>query len=164
MKKVTLVAIATLTLFIAGCSQQKTATEPSQEQETEQVETKQSSSKKETKSKGLDVDVKDAPTSLTGNEDYMGVIAYKFQKELGFKNGTVFYYEGNLAVALNLSRDYLEKAEAQDLVNSIYDLKVAVLNQYNADHNSYKRVQITVYDNEAKKIAHEENASMVLDY
>ena len=46
MKKITLVAIATITLFIAGCSQNTTA-EPEQEQSTEQVS---SSSKTSTSS------------------------------------------------------------------------------------------------------------------
>ena len=44
MKKVTLVAIATLTLFIAGCSQNEES-EPSQEETTEQVTTESSSEK-----------------------------------------------------------------------------------------------------------------------
>ena len=44
MKKITLVAIATLTLFIAGCSQNEES-EPSQEEATEQVTTESSSEK-----------------------------------------------------------------------------------------------------------------------
>ncbi len=162
MKKVTLVAIATLTLLLTGCSQQEADTKANKEQETEQVETKQSSSKEETSSKGIDL--KDAPTSLTGDEDYTAVVAYKFQKELGRKNGDVLYYDGTLAVALNLERDYLDKTEAQDLADSIYKLKEAVLQQYNADHNSYKRVQINLYDKNAKEIAHQKGVDMILDY
>lgn len=162
MKKVTLVAIATLTLLLTGCSQQSANTEPSQEETTEQVETKQSSSKEETSSKGIDL--KDAPTTLTGDEDYTAVIAYKFQKELGKKNGDVLYYEGTLAVALNLEREYLDKADAQGLADSIYKLKEAVLSQYNADHNSHKRVQINLYDKNAKEIAHQKGVDMILDY
>lgn len=44
MKKITLVAIATLTLFITGCSQNEES-EPSQEETTEQVTTESSSEK-----------------------------------------------------------------------------------------------------------------------
>ena len=162
MKKVTLVAIATLTLLLTGCSQQSANTEPSQEETNEQVETKQSSSKEETSSKGIDL--KDAPTTLTGDEDYTAVVAYKFQKELGHKNGEVLYYDGTLAVALNLEREYLDKTEAQDLADSIYKLKEAVLSQYNADHGSHKRVQINLYDKNAKEIAHQKGVDMILDY
>lgn len=162
MKKVTLVAIVALTLLLTGCSQQEADTEPSKEQETEQVETKQSSSKEEASSKGIDL--KDAPTTLTGDEDYTAVIAYKFQKELGKKNGDVLYYEGNLAVALNLEREYLDKTDAQGLADSIYKLKEAVLSQYNADHGSHKRVQINLYDKNAKEIAHQKGVDMILDY
>lgn len=162
MKKITLVAIATLTLLLTGCSQQEADTKANKEQETEQVETKQSSSKEETSSKGIDL--KDAPTSLTGDEDYTAVVAYKFQKELGHKNGQVLYHDGTLAVALNLEREYLDKTEAQSLADSVYKLKEAVLQQYNADHNSYKRVQINLYDKNAKEIAHQKGVDMILDY
>lgn len=44
MKKVTFVAIAALTLFLTGCSQNEEA-EPSQEESTVQVATEQSSEK-----------------------------------------------------------------------------------------------------------------------
>ena len=162
MKKVTLATIAALTLLLTGCSQQNADTEASQEQETEQVETKQSSSKEETSSKGIDL--KDAPTTLTGDEDYTAVVAYKFQKELGQKNGEVLYYDGNLVVALDLHRDYLDKTDAQGLADSIYLLKEAVLKQYNADHGSHKRVHIALVDKDAKDIAHQEGVTMVLDY
>lgn len=37
MKKITFAAVAVLTLFIAGCSQQEADTDQSQEQSTEQV-------------------------------------------------------------------------------------------------------------------------------
>ena len=161
MKKVTLATIAALTLLLTGCNH-NTATEPSREQETEQVETKQSSSKEETSNKGTDL--KDAPTTLTGDEDYTAVVAYKLQKELGQKNGEVRYYDGNLVVALDLYRDYLDKTDAQGLADSIYILKEAVLKQYNADHGSHKRVHITLVDKDAKGIAHQKGVTMVLDY
>ena len=45
MKKITLVAIATLSLFVAGCSQQEANTDQSQEESTEQVTTESSSEK-----------------------------------------------------------------------------------------------------------------------
>ena len=45
MKKITLVAIATLTLFITGCSQQEADTDQGQEESTEQVTTESSSEK-----------------------------------------------------------------------------------------------------------------------
>lgn len=157
MKKVTLVAIATLTLFIAGCSQQEADTEPSQEQETEQVTTEQSNDQKSS------IDFEEAPTHLTGNEDYSGVIAYKFQKSLGFKNGTVFYYNDVLSVKLTVSRDYMDEADMQDLANDIYDLKISVVDQYNADHKSYKQMKLRVFDSDTILIAYELNNSMVLD-
>lgn len=156
MKKVTLVAIATLTLFTAGCSQQNT-TEQSQKQETEQATTEQSNDQKS------NIDFEEAPTHLTGNEDYSGVIAYEFQKSLGFKNGTVFYYNDILAVKLTVSREYIDEADIRDLANDIYDLKSSVVDQYNADHKSYKRMKLRVFDSDTILMAYEMNNSMVLD-
>ena len=161
MKMVTLVAIATLTLFLTGCSQQKTATEPSQEQETEQV-TKGGSVAQSNTDK-TDINFEEAPTHLTGNEEYSGVIAYEFQKVLGFKNGTVFYYNDILAVKLTVSREYIDEADIRDLANDIYDLKTSVVNQYNADHKSYKRMKLRVFDSDTILMAYEMNNSMVLD-
>lgn len=162
MKKVTLVAIATLTLFIAGCSQQNTDAESKQGQKTEQVETKQSSSKEETSS--ASVDLKHAPTTLNGDEDYMAIIAYRFQKTVKRKIGKVYYYDNTLVVKLNLSREDLNKDDVQDFADSLHDLKVAVLDLYNSDYNSHKQVELELYDTNAKEIAHQKGVSMVLDY
>ena len=162
MKKVTLATIAALTLLLAGCSQQNTATEPERGQKTEQVETKQSSSKEETSSPS--VDLKHAPTTLNGDEDYMAVIAYRFQKVVKRKIGKVYYYDNTLVVKLNLSREDLDKDDVQDFVDSLHDLKVAVLDLYNSDYNSHKQAQLEVYDTNAKEVAHQKGVDMVLDY
>ena len=162
MKKITFAAVAVLTLFIAGCSQKSTAAESKQEQKTEQVETKQSSSIEETSSKG--VDLKHAPTTLNGDEDYMAVIAYRFQKVVKRKIGKVYYYDNTLVVKLNLSREDLDKDDVQDFVDSLHDLKVAVLDLYNSDYNSHKQAQLEVYDTNAKEVAHQKGVDMVLDY
>lgn len=162
MKKITFATIAMLTLFIAGCTQKNTATESEQGQKTEQVETKQSSSKEETSSKG--VDLKHAPTTLNGDEDYMAVIAYRFQKTVKRKIGKVYYYDNTLVVKLHLSREDLDRDDVQDFADSLHDLKVAVLDLYNSDYNSHKRVELELYDTNSKEIAHQEGVSMVLDY
>lgn len=162
MKKITLATIATIALLLTGCSQQNTATEPEQGQKTEQVETKQSSSKEETSS--ASVDLKHAPTTLNGDEDYMAVIAYRFQKTVKRKIGKVYYYDNTLVVKLNLSREELDKDDVQDFADSLHDLKVAVLDLYNSDYNSHKRVELELYDANAKEIAHQKGVDMVLDY
>ena len=162
MKKVTFVAIASLALLVAGCSQQNTATEPERGQKTEQVERRQSSSKEETSSPS--VDLKHAPTTLNGDEDYMAVIAYRFQKTVKRKIGKVYYYDNTLVVKLHLSREDLDKDDVQDFADSLHDLKVAVLDLYNSDYNSHKQVGLELYDTNAKEIAHQEGVSMVLDY
>ena len=162
MKKVTLATIAALTLLLTGCSQQEADTDQGQEQKTEQVETKQSSSKEETSSPS--VDLKHAPTTLNGDEDYMAVIAYRFQKTVKRKIGKVYYYNNTLVVKLNLSREDLDKDDVQDFADSLHDLKVAVLDLYNSDYNSHKRVELELYDANAKEIAHQKGVDMVLDY
>lgn len=161
MKKIKLVAIATLTLFLAGCSQKTMDAEAIQEQETEQVNTEENAD--QSNSGKTDINFEEAPTHLTGQEDYAGIIAYEFQKALGFKNGNVFYYNDVLSVKLTVSRDYMDEADMKDIANGIYALKSNVVNQYNSDHKSYKRMKLRVFDNETVLIAYELNNSMILD-
>ena len=61
MKKITLVSIATLALFLGGCAQQESESKPSQEQSTEQV----SSSSEVSTSSSSTTDVSVSYTHLT---------------------------------------------------------------------------------------------------
>ena len=65
---------------------------------------------------------------------------------------------------MNLSREELDKDDVQDFADSLHDLKVAVLDLYNSDYNSHKRVELELYDSNAKEIAHQKGVDMVLDY
>jgi len=161
MKKITILAITSLALLIAGCTREATGTDQNKEQDTEQVtkedKTDQSSSNKS------DTKFEAAPDHLTGKEDYSAIIAYELQKSIGHKNAKVYYYKDVLSVALTVSKSDMDEADMKDLSNDVFDIKRNVVNQYNSDHKSYKRMKLRVYDDEIKLISYELNNSMVLD-
>ena len=161
MKKVTLATIAALALLIAGCSQQEADTDQSKKQDTEQVakedKTDQSSDKES------DIKFEVAPDHLTGKEDYSAIIAYELQKSIGHKNAKVYYYNDVLSVALTVSKSDMDEADMKDLSNDVFDIKMNVVDQYNHDHKTYKRMKLRDYDNDIKMISYELNNSMVLD-
>lgn len=161
MKKITILAIASLALLLAGCTQRNTDTDKNKGQDTEQVtkenKTDQSNSKKS------DTKFEVAPDHLTGKEDYSAIIAYDLQKTIGHKNAKVYYYKDVLSVALTVSKDDMDEADMHDLSNDVFDIKRNVVNQYNSDHKSYKRMKLRVYDDKIKLISYELNNSMVLD-
>lgn len=161
MKKITILAVASLALLLAGCTQRNTETDQSKEQDTEQVTKKDKT--EEQSSKKSDIQFEVAPDHLTGKEDYSAIIAYELQKSIGHKNAKVYYYKDVLSVALTVSKDDMDESDMQDLSNDVFDIKRNVVNQYNSDHKSYKRMKLRVYDNKIKMISYELNNSMVLD-
>ena len=156
MNKITLSILCTLTIFIGGCSHTQKESETKHEQNLEQTstETKQDSKTSD--------NVKKAPTFLNGNEDYLEVIAYNFQKELKHKNGTVYFYKGILSVVLTVSKSDIDEATSQDLSNSVHDLKNLVIEDYNSDHKSYKKADLIIFDKDGNEISYEKNNSMIL--
>lgn len=161
MKKITILAITSLALLLAGCTQRNTDTGQNKGQDTEQV-TKEDKTDQSNSNKS-DTKFEVAPDHLTGNEDYSAIIAYDLQKSIGHKNAKVYYYKDVLSVTLNVSKDDMDEADMKDLSNDVFDIKRNAVNQYNSDHKSYKRMKLRVYDDKIKLISYELNNSMVLD-
>lgn len=162
MKKITLVAIATLTLFIAGCSQ-NTATEPSQEQETEQVETTEqvsSSSKTSTSS-----------TSSTSSSDVLqGRSAYDVFVE-NFKawvqgvdpKASVNSTEKDIAITISDALTDEQIKQAQPMVDGMLKIKQSGENELRQYDPNFKAPNLIVLDANAKVIAQEKDGKMILD-
>lgn len=161
MKKITVLAVASIALFVTGCTQKNIDTGQSGKQDTEQV-TKKDKTEEQSGNK-TDIQFEVAPDHLTGKEDYSAIIAYELQKSIGHNSGRVYYYKDVLSVVLTASKGDMDEADMQDLSNDVFDIKKNVVDQYNSDHKSYKRMKLRVYDNEIKMIAYEQNNSMVLD-
>lgn len=153
MKKITLVAIATITLFIAGCSQNTTA-EPEQEQSTEQV----SSSSK-------------TSTSSTSSSDVLqGRSAYDVFLE-NFKawvhdvdsTATVTSTEKDIAITLATTLTDEQIQKAQPMVDGMLKVKQSGEEELRKYDPNFKAPNLIVLDANAKVIAQEQDGKMILD-
>ena len=154
MKKVTFAAVAILTLFIAGCSQQEADTDQSQEQSAEQV----SSSSK-------------ASTSSTSSSDVLqGRSAYDVFVE-NFKawvhdvdsTATVTSTEKDIAITLAMTATDEQIQKMQPMVDGMLKIKQSGEKELKKYDPNFKAPNLIVLDANAKVIAQEKDGKMVLD-
>ena len=154
MKKVTLVAIATLTLLLTGCSQQEADTDQSQEQSTEQV----SSSSK-------------VSTSSTSSSDVLqGRSAYDVFVE-NFKawvhgvdpKASVNSTEKDIAITISDTLTNEQIKQAQPMVDGMLKIKQSGENELRQYDPNFKAPNLIVLDANAKVIAQEQDGKMILD-
>lgn len=154
MKKITLVSIATLALFLGGCAQQEAESKPSQEQSTEQV----SSSS-------------EASTSSTSTTDVLqGRSAYDVFLE-NFKawvhdvdsTATVASTEKDIAIILAMTLTDEQIQKAQPMVDGMLEVKQAGEEKLRKYDPNFKAPNLIVLDARAKVIAQEKDGKMVLD-
>lgn len=154
MKKATFAAVAILTLFIAGCSQQEADTDQSQEQSTEQV----SSSSK-------------ALTSSTSSSDVLqGRSAYDVFVE-NFKawvhgvdpKASVNSTEKDIAITISDALTDEQIKQAQPMVDGMLKIKQSGENELRQYDPNFKAPNLIVLDANAKVIAQEKDGKMILD-
>lgn len=154
MKKVTFAAIATLTLLIAGCSQQESATDQRSEESTEQV----SSSS-------------DVSTSSTSSSDVLkGRSAYDVFVE-NFKawvhgvdpKASVNSTEKDIAITISDTLTDEQIKQAQPMVDGMLKIKQSGENELRQYDPNFKAPNLIVLDATAKVIAQEQNGRMVLE-
>lgn len=157
MKKITLATIAALTLLLAGCSQQETDTDQSQEQSTEQVS---SSSKVSTSS-----------TSSTSSSDVLqGRSAYDVFVE-NFKawvhdtdpTATVTSTEKDIAITIAMELTDEQIPKAQPMVDGMLKIKQSGEKELRKYDPNFKAPNLIVLDANAKVIAQEKDGKMILD-
>lgn len=153
MKKVTLVAIASLALFLTGCSQ-NTETEASQEQSTEQV----SSSSKASTSSTSSSDV------LQGRSAY-DVFVDKFKEWVHGVDpkASVNSTEKDIAITISDTLTDEQIKQAQPMVDGMLKIKQSGENELRQYDPNFKAPNLIVLDATAKVIAQEQNGRMVLD-
>ena len=153
MKKITLVAIATITLFIAGCSQNTTA-EPEQEQSTEQV----SSSSKTSTSSTSSSDV------LQGRSAY-DVFVENFKAWVNDvdSTATVTSTEKDIAITLAMTITDEQIQKMQPMVDGMLKVKQSGEEELRKYDPNFKAPNLIVLDANAKVIAQEKDGKMVLD-
>lgn len=155
MKKVTLVAIATLTLLLTGCSQQEAETDQSQEQSTEQVT---SSSEVSTSSTSSSSDV------LHGRSAY-DVFLENFKAWVHDTDptATVTSTEKDIAITIDMALTDEQIQKAQPMVDGMLKIKQSGEEEIKKYDPNFKAPNLIVLDANAKVIAQEKDGKMILD-
>ena len=154
MKKITLVSIATLALFLGGCAQQKSESKPSQEQSTEQV----SSSSEVSTSSSSTTDV------LRGRSAYdVYVENFKAWVHDADSTATVTSTEKDMAITLAITLTDEQIQKVQPMVDGMLKIKQAGEEELRKYDPNFKAPNLIVLDASAKVIAQEKDGKMVSD-
>lgn len=153
MKKVTLIAIASLALFLTGCSQ-NTETEASQEQSTEQVSSSSEVSTSSTSSSDV----------LQGRSAYdVFVDNFKAWVHEVDPKASVNSTEKDIAITISDTLTDEQIKQAQPMVDGMLKIKQSGENELRQYDPNFKAPNLIVLDATAKVIAQEQNGRMVLD-
>ena len=154
MKKVTFAAVALLTLFIAGCSQQEENTDQGQEQSTEQVS---SSSKVSTSSTS-------SSDALQGRSAYdVFVENFKAWVHGVDPKASVNSTEKDIAITISDTLTDEQIKQAQPMVDGMLKIKQSGENELRRYDPNFKAPNLIVLDANAKVIAQEKDGKMILD-
>lgn len=154
MKKITLVSIVTLALFLGGCAQQESKSEPSQEQSTEQV------------SSSSEVSTPSASTTdvLQGRSAYdVYVENFKAWVHDADPTATVTSTEKDMAITLAVTLTDEQIKKVQPMVDGMLKIKQAGEEELRKYDPNFKAPNLIVLDASAKVIAQEKDGKMVLD-
>ena len=177
MKKITLVAIATLTLFIAGCSQNEES-EPSQEEATEQVTT-ESSSEKTQKEKAWELVDKAKAKSKEENQGeeqlrkatgrvskvrpLLDQFANSYKQWLESSQMEVYYRSNGIAVLLPVASSELTNDQLHQTVDGLLKIKNDVEKTYKITDANFTAPPVYVFDKDENRLAYEQNGTMIYD-
>ena len=154
MKKVTYAAVAILTLFIAGCSQQEAETDQSQEQSTEQVSSSSEVSTSSTSSSDV----------LQGRSAYeVFVKNFKAWVHDTDPTATVTSTEKDIAITIAIALTDEQIQEAQPMVDGMLKIKQSGEEELRKYDPNFKAPNLIVLDVNAKVIAQEKDGKMALD-
>lgn len=178
MKKITLLAIATLSLFVAGCSQQEANTDQSQEESTEQVTT-ESSSEKSQKEKAWELVEKAKEKSKQenqGEEQYrkatghvstvrplLDQFANSFQQWVESSKMEVYYRSDRIAVLLPVASSEMTNDQLRQTADGLLKIKNDVEKTYKITDKGFTAPPVYVHDKNEVQLAHEENGTMIYD-
>ncbi|WP_215194778.1 hypothetical protein KLI59_001100 [Streptococcus parasanguinis] len=177
MKKVTFAAIAVLSLFIAGCSQNEES-ESSQEESTEQVTT-ESSSEKSQKEKAWELVDKAKAKSKEenqGEEQYrkatghvssvrplLDQFANSYKQWLDSSQMEVYYLSDRIAVLLPVASSELTNDQLHQTADGLLKIKNDVEKTYKITDKDFTAPPVYVHDKNEVQLAHEENGAMIYD-
>ena len=154
MKKITLVSIAALALFLGGCAQQESESKLSQEQSTEQVSSSSEISTSSTSSSDV----------LQGRSAYdVFVENFKAWVHDVDSTATVTSTEKDIAITLATALTDEQIQKAQPMVDGMLKIKQSGEEELRKYDPNFKAPNLIVLDANAKVIAQEQDGKMILD-
>lgn len=160
MKKITLVSIATLALFLGGCAQQEAESKPSQEQSIEQV----SSSSEASTSSASSTSSSSTTDVLRGRSAYdVYVENFKAWIHDADPTMTVTSTEKDMAITLAVTLTDEQIKKVQPMVDGMLKIKQAGEEELRKYDPSFKAPNLIALDASAKVIAQEKDGKMVLN-
>lgn len=178
MKKITLVAIATLTLFIAGCSQQEADTDQGQEESTEQVTTEASSEKSKKEKAWELVDKAKAKSKqenqgeeqyrkatgiVSGNRPILDQFANSYKQWIDSSQMEVYYRSDRIAVLLPVASSELTNDQLHQTADGLLKIKNDVEKTYKITDKDFTAPPVYVFDKDENRLAYEQNGAMIYD-
>ena len=178
MKKVTLVAIAALTLLLTGCSQNTEDTNQGQEESTEQVATEQSSEKSQKEKAWELVDKAKAKSKEEnqGEEQYrkatgrvstvrplLDQFANSYKQWLDSSQMDVYYRSDSIAVLLPVASSELTNDQLHQTADGLLKIKNDVEKTYKITDANFTAPPVYVFDKDENRLAYEQNGTMTYD-
>lgn len=177
MKKVTFAAVALLTLFMTGCSQNEES-EPSQEESTEQVATEQSSEKSQ-KEKALELvdkakakakeenqgeeQLRKATGRVSKARPLLDQFANSYKQWLDSSQMEVYYRSNGIAVLLPVASSELTNDQLHQTVDGLLKIKNDVEKTYKITDKDFTAPPVYVFDKDENRLAYEQNGAMIYD-
>lgn len=177
MKKVTFAAVALLTLFMTGCSQNEES-EPSQEESTEQVATEQSSEKSQKEKAWELVDkakakakeesqgeeqLRKATGRVSKARPLLDQFANSYKQWLDSSQMEVYYRSNGIAVLLPVASSELTNDQLHQTVDGLLKIKNDVEKTYKITDKDFTAPPVYVFDKDENRLAYEENGTMIYD-
>lgn len=173
MKKVTFAAVALLTLFMTGCSQNEES-EPSQEESTEQVATEQSSEKSQKEKAWELVDkakeenqgeeqLRKATGRVSKARPLLDQFANSYKQWLDSSQMEVYYRSNGIAVLLPVASSELTNDQLHQTVDGLLKIKNDVEKTYKITDKDFTAPPVYVFDKDENRLAYEQNGAMIYD-
>ena len=172
MKKITLVSIATLALFLGGCAQQESESKPSQEQSTEQTSSETANEKvwnkvnevkERNKAENAKEKLKQATGRVDGNAPLYEQFANSFQQWTESRQVKIYYFSYALAAVLPKAASEMTQEQIQEISDGLLDIKHSVEKTYQITDKDFTASTLYVFDKDEKRLAVEQDSQMILD-
>lgn len=177
MKKITLVSIATLALFLGGCAKQETESRPSQEQVTSETTEESTEKSRQEKAQELvqkakekskqenkgEEQLKKATGQVDLNSPILDQYANSVQQSTESVKMKVYYRSDAIVIQLPVALSDMTEEQLHQTVDGLLKIKNSVERAYKVTEKDFVSPPLYVFDKDEKRLAFEQNGAMTYD-